>query len=156
MAKRENHETDEDPVNRTFRLYGPVIKKAYKELREENPNFGRYETSPEHVVEAKVGDEGVTGISFKDTKMLEGKVIELTGDSKAKLMRNPQEYLRLLRLRKSYIATAILGILGGIFFLSSNITGNAIANVSQSSGNILGAVLLVVGLVAGFFWVKKK
>jgi hypothetical protein len=51
---------------------------------------------------------------------------------------------------------SIVGILGGIFFLSSNITGNAIANVSPSSGNILGAVLLVVGLVAGFFWVKKK
>ena len=59
---------------------------------------------------------------------------------------------------KSYrwIVIAIAGVLGGIFFLSSNITGNAISNVSQSSGNILGAVLLVVGLVAGFFWVKKK
>ena len=51
---------------------------------------------------------------------------------------------------------SIVGVLGGLFFLSSNITGNAIANVSQSSGNILGAILLVVGLVAGFFWVKKK
>jgi CheY-like chemotaxis protein len=51
---------------------------------------------------------------------------------------------------------ATIGILSGIFFLSTNITGNAIANVSQNSGNIWGAVLLVVGLVAGFFWVKKK
>ena len=51
---------------------------------------------------------------------------------------------------------AIAGVLGGLFFLSSNITGNAIANVSQSSGNMLGAILLVVGLVAGFLWIKKK
>lgn len=51
---------------------------------------------------------------------------------------------------------AIAGVLSGLFFLSSNITGNAIANVSQSSSNVLGAVLLVVGLVAGFFWVKGK
>jgi len=51
---------------------------------------------------------------------------------------------------------AIAGILGGIFFLSSNITGNTIANVSQSSGNILGAGLLIVGLIAGFFWIKDK
>jgi hypothetical protein len=57
---------------------------------------------------------------------------------------------------KATATASIVGVLGGIFFLSSNITGNAIANVSQSSGNILGAVLLVVGLVAGFFWVKKK
>ncbi len=51
---------------------------------------------------------------------------------------------------------AIAGILGGLFFLSPNMTGNAIANVSQNSGNILGAVLLVVGLIAGFFSVKKR
>jgi hypothetical protein len=60
------------------------------------------------------------------------------------------------KLEKVTIAASIIGTIGGLFLLSSNITGNAIANVSQSSGNILGAVLLVVGLVAGFFWVKKK
>jgi len=59
-------------------------------------------------------------------------------------------------LEKVTAAVAIAGILGGLFFLSPNMTGNAIANISQSSGNILGAVLLVVGLVAGFFWVTKK
>ena len=59
-------------------------------------------------------------------------------------------------LEKVTATASIVGVLGGIFFLSNNITGNAIANISQSSGNILGAVLLVVGLVAGFFWVKKK
>jgi len=70
----------------------------------------------------------------------------------------PYEYYTSKRRRlTSTTATAsIIGIVGGLFFLSSNITGNAIANVSQSSGNILGTVLLVVGLVAGFFWVKKK
>jgi len=57
---------------------------------------------------------------------------------------------------KATVTASIVRILGGIFFLSTNITGNAIANVSQSSGNILGVVLLVVGLVAGFFWVTGK
>lgn len=51
---------------------------------------------------------------------------------------------------------AITGVLGGIFFLSNNITGNAITNISPGSGNIIGVVLLMVGLVAGFFWMKKK
>jgi hypothetical protein len=60
-------------------------------------------------------------------------------------------------LEGKFAATAsIVGILAGLFFLSSNLTGNVIANISQSSSNVLGAVLLVVGLVAGFFWVKKK
>jgi|SRR3989344_1599271 len=51
---------------------------------------------------------------------------------------------------------AVGGLVSSLFFLSSNVTGNAIAKVSQSSGNILGAVLLVVGLVASWFWLKGK
>lgn len=60
------------------------------------------------------------------------------------------------QLEKTAAAASIVGILGGLFFLSSNITGNAVANVSPSSSNIFGAVLLVVGLVAGFFWISNK
>jgi len=59
-------------------------------------------------------------------------------------------------LETATATASIVGLIGGIFFLQSNITGNAIANISQSSGNILGTILLVVGLVAGFFWTKKK
>jgi hypothetical protein len=65
--------------------------------------------------------------------------------------------------RKAYRAskryhglTAILGLLGGIFFFSSNITGNAIANLTTKTTSFLGAGLLVIGLVAGFFWLKAK
>ena len=52
--------------------------------------------------------------------------------------------------------TSIVGILGSAFFLSSNITGNAISNLTNQTSNFLGAGLLVVGLVAGFFWLKSK
>lgn len=55
--------------------------------------------------------------------------------------------------------TTIITILSlgvGLFFFSSNITGNAIGNLTQNSTNMIGAVLLVVGLVAGYFWVRKK
>jgi hypothetical protein len=50
----------------------------------------------------------------------------------------------------------IAGLGAGIFFLSSNITGNAIADLSTKKTSFLGAGLLVVGLVAGFFWVKSR
>lgn len=54
-------------------------------------------------------------------------------------------------------ATAsIIGVLGGIFFLSTNITGNAISDLTTKTTSFLGAGLLVVGLVAGFFWIKDK
>lgn len=50
---------------------------------------------------------------------------------------------------------AIIGLLGGIFFFSSNLTGNAIG-LNQSTGNIFGAILLVIGLVGSFFWFRNK
>lgn len=57
-------------------------------------------------------------------------------------------------LEKTTETAAIIGLIGGLFFLSSNITGNAIG--SSVISNSLGAVLLIVGLVAGFFWLKRK
>ena len=51
---------------------------------------------------------------------------------------------------------AIGGLVGSIFFLSSNITGNAIADFSTNTTSWVGGGLLIVGLVAGFFWIKSK
>jgi hypothetical protein len=51
---------------------------------------------------------------------------------------------------------AIAGLGAGIFFLSSNITGNAIAELSTNTTSWVGGVLLAVGLVAGFFWIKSR
>jgi hypothetical protein len=67
--------------------------------------------------------------------------------------------LRKNRLEKTMMVApiiAIAGILGGIFFLSSNITGNAIADMTTKTTSFLGAGLLIVGLVAGFFWLKGR
>lgn len=87
----------EDPVNRTFELYGSQIGKALAQLINEDPNYGRYEISPGNVVEAKYDGRGVTGISFFDVKRLEAKVQELTGDPKVRLVRKRDEYLTQLR-----------------------------------------------------------
>ena len=52
------------------------------------------------------------------------------------------------------LAIAGLGI--GIFFLSSNITGNVIADATTQTTSFLGGGLVLVGLVAGFFWLKNR
>ena len=57
-------------------------------------------------------------------------------------------------LRDLHAGFAMIGLISGLFFLSSNITGNAIG--SQAISNWIGAVLLVVGLVAGFFWMRTR
>ncbi len=57
---------------------------------------------------------------------------------------------------KTLAVFIIAGILAGLFFLSPNFTGNVIGSLNQTSSNWLGAVLLVAGLVGGFFWLKGK
>ena len=61
--------------------------------------------------------------------------------------RTPRKYHRII---------TIVGLLGAIFFLSPNLTGNTIANISQSSSNWLSAILFIVGLAGAFFWVNKE
>lgn len=52
-------------------------------------------------------------------------------------------------------AVAIIGLLGGVFFLSSNLTGNVIG-ASQTSLNWIGGVLFIMGLVGAFAYFRKK
>jgi len=51
---------------------------------------------------------------------------------------------------------AIAGLGAGIFFLSNNITGNVVGNLTQNSSNYIGVIALAIGLVAGYFYIKKK
>ncbi len=54
------------------------------------------------------------------------------------------------------LTAAIAGIATGIFFLSPNITGNAIGNLTNTTSSIMGALLLFVGgLTAAFFLFKR-
>jgi len=60
-------------------------------------------------------------------------------------------------LEKSVTAIiAIVSFILAFFFLSSNITGNAIGNLTETNVNIVGVVLLAIGLVAGYFWMKGR
>ena len=58
--------------------------------------------------------------------------------------------------QKVYSVTTILGILGSIFFLLPNMTGNAIANINFQNSSILGTTFLIIALVSAFFWIKNK
>lgn len=54
------------------------------------------------------------------------------------------------------IIASIIGVFGGLFMLSGNITGNAIANFTNVTSSFIGAGLLVLGIVAGAFALKSK
>ncbi len=80
------------------------------------------------------------------------------------LTRNNIEEISKIRRKKQksgleHRTLAVLmaaGILAGLFFLAPNLTGNIIGNLSQTSSNWLGAVLLVAGLAGGFFWLRGR
>ncbi len=59
-------------------------------------------------------------------------------------------------LEASLVILAGISILGAIFFLSSNITGNAIGNLSTNTTSFLSIGLLVISLIAGFFWLRNR
>jgi hypothetical protein len=51
---------------------------------------------------------------------------------------------------------SIVGLLAGIFFLGSNLTGNAIANMSYNATNFTSVALFLVGIVAGIFYFQSR
>ena len=53
-------------------------------------------------------------------------------------------------------AIVIAGFASSLLFLSSNITGNAIADLSVKTSSAIGIVLFAIALIAGFFWLRNK
>ena len=53
-------------------------------------------------------------------------------------------------------AAAITGIIGSLFFLSPKITGSAVSNSGNLDSSIMGILLFVAGIAAGFFYLKKR
>jgi len=43
-----------------------------------------------------------------------------------------------------------------ILFISSNITGNAIADLTVKTSSSIGIVLLAIALISGFFWLRNR
>lgn len=58
-------------------------------------------------------------------------------------------------LDKTFAVLSIGSVLAGIFLLSPNLTGNVIGNIAKSSGNILGGILFILGIVGVFFTFKR-
>ncbi len=54
------------------------------------------------------------------------------------------------------LAASALGLAGGLALLAPTVMGNSIGNLSTQTTAFLGAGLLIVGLVAGFFWFKQR
>lgn len=70
---------------------------------------------------------------------------------KKKIPRNISFLERLMPL-----VIAVVGLVSGIFFFSTSVTGNAISNLSSTTSSWIGGVLVLIGVVALGFWIKNK
>lgn len=48
-----------------------------------------------------------------------------------------------------------IGFISGLFFLSSNITGNVVGNLTQNTSNWIGVIALVMGILGFYVWRRK-
>jgi hypothetical protein len=69
------------------------------------------------------------------------------------------ELLTEIKPEKHYKTLGIISLaslLGGLFFSASNLTGNVIVDIPTKTGWSVGVVLLLLGLIFGFAWIKTK
>jgi len=98
--------------------------------------------------------------SEKNTRAMEkildySKMLEEDVEESSKV--DTGKYNKHLRggLEKSLAVLSIGSVLAGIFFLSPNLTGNVIGNLTKGSTNILGGILFVLGITGMFFTLRK-
>ena len=58
--------------------------------------------------------------------------------------------------RKVAKIVSLSGFGSGTVLLSPNITGSAIGNLNQTSSNLIGGILIIIGIIAGFFWLRGR
>lgn len=57
---------------------------------------------------------------------------------------------------KLEMAITIFSFIMGLFFLSSNLTGNTIADLSVRETSFIGIGSMIIGLIVGFLWLRNK
>tara|TARA_Y100000310_G_C20640492_1_gene793627 strand:- start:811 stop:1407 length:597 start_codon:yes stop_codon:yes gene_type:complete len=137
-----------------------VLGHSYEQLGEMDKAKESYEDAAEYY--DSLGHKYASGVLYekagKPEKALKVLKDELEHDKQVHNygLRDTKEK-NISRLEGKVAAPmAIIGLIAGIFFISSNITGNVVGNLTNSTSNIIGAVLLVAGLVGSFFYFRKK
>lgn len=140
---REEHDAHLAAINQLSSLYGDYddIKKATS--GSDNPFFDVKKQSKEEIGRAVaylVGTRNYFGVKEEE------------------LQNNVLVFRKIKKDLENIVAQiiSVSSITLSIFFLSSNITGNAIADLPIKANSFIGAGLFIISLIAGFFWLKSK
>ncbi len=101
--------------------------------------------------------EVLKSIDYSPSKLI--KLYIATGREAGKELRAELESERQNKNsleQKISVIGSIVGLGAGLFFLSDNITGNVLGNLTKTNSNFIGIGLLIIGLIAGHFYFRKK
>ncbi|MBR9705985.1 solute carrier organic anion transporter [Candidatus Pacearchaeota archaeon] len=170
--RRLDQEIYEAEKNRDPKAIGYVQAFAAKELKEAQKIADRIEMSEnsynnenlsisamEHAYGAiqlykAIGQDNRNSVINRATKVF-GKVADFDAGLAHKFMDKNVNRKRK-PLEHYFGIISLFGFVLGGFFLSPNLTGNAIANLTTKTTSIIGAGLFIAGIVGTYFWIKKK
>lgn len=59
-------------------------------------------------------------------------------------------------IEKSPMAISVISLALALLFISSNLTGNVVSNLTLSSSNTIAGVFFLLGIIAAFFYLRIK
>lgn len=118
-------------------------------------SIGRVLGEGEHLWNSAAATKSQTYINHLESSYYDSKNPDFLDD-----LKEAKKYLKNIKRNTDSSSGLAVGIftfssLLGLFLLSSNITGNAIGNMTKSGSNFGGAILLILGIV-GLFLESKK
>lgn len=102
----------------------------------------------------------LNGIRERATRINDDESLEDFECERAQDLEAAVDFLRAGRRRKDIhrllSLTAVGGLVAGAFFLFSSMTGRAVSDLSGSTTNWIGTGLIIISLIAAYFYFKKK
>ncbi|MBT3405344.1 hypothetical protein HN832_00345 [archaeon] len=143
----------------TKKEYTPEqIAERIKNPQETSEEYGQKSFLERMIADLYRGPSGEGGDSEKREKREKNSRIYKLLSMKAR--RDPLDFEgiskafnELAKDRPSYFAFLFIF---SLLFLSPNMTGNAIMDLSNSASNFLGIIFFVLGLILTYVWVKRN
>ncbi|MEK6894606.1 MAG: hypothetical protein AABX10_04035 [Nanoarchaeota archaeon] len=158
IVKSDFERKEGDLSKATDRLYGVTLRLKQREKSEKDPeNYQssiKYESWIENRAKrlikqaTRAGDKETAGHAYNILKILDKEPHPNHGNLEERVSKEKRR-----RIVPPWMVSIL--IIGGLFFISPNITGNAISNMSQGNSNMIGAILIILGLMSAYFWTKS-
>jgi len=146
---------DKKEIRKTLDLIGKFTGDGNVEIIGRNGDYGGIMSDLYKIADYLSETKNLNNkSSFDLAKRYKDTLLEKIAKREGQMERIETEYGP--HIEDYYKAAAIIGIVGGALFLSYNITGNAVSYLSIKTTPFIGAGLLILGLIAGFFLLKNK